>query len=159
MGRRILRGWCFVVAMAVTAAAVATAGRLELRNEISGMARGGRRGKLAVRCWSNEDDLGWDIIPPGDSRKWKFTTINFWPFPTTEFRCEFRTAFGTTKDDVVTVFSGNRGFQRKSCDGTRGDQCIWVAKKKGLYHRRIFKDDDGKSYHDDVVESPWVWKW
>ncbi|CAE6121734.1 unnamed protein product [Arabidopsis arenosa] len=161
MGRDL--GWCFFVATVVVVAAallptLTMAGRLELKNEISGVASV-RKVKLAVRCWSNEDDLGWDMIKPKQSRVWTFTTMNMWPFQKTEFRCQFRSGFGTTNEDVVTVFSVKGGF-RKEC-GVGGDECFWVGKRDGLYLRRIVKDGGGDSRRKyvDVLKSKWVWKW
>ncbi|CAA7017232.1 unnamed protein product [Microthlaspi erraticum] len=154
-------GCSFFVAAVLVAAllsAPAMAGRLELRNEISGVSSV-RKTKLAVRCWSNEDDLEWNMVKPNESRIWKFTTMNMWPFKKTEFRCMFRSAFGTTSDDVVTVFSVEGGF-RKQC-GVGGNECIWVAKRDGFYLRKILKDDDrhGHKKFVDVLKSKWVWKW
>ena len=160
MGRDL--GWCFFVATVLLAAvllpAPTIAGRLELKNEISGVASV-RKAKLAVRCWSNEDDLGWNMLKPKQSRIWKFTTMNMWPFQKTEFRCQFRSGFGTTNEDVVTVFSVKDGF-RKQC-GVGGDECFWVAKRDGFYLRRIVKDGGGDSRkkYVDVLKSKWVWKW
>lgn len=152
-------GCCFFVAAVVVATlspAQTMAGRLELKNEISGVSSV-RKAKLAIRCWSNEDDLGWDIIKPNESRIWKFTTMNMWPFQKTEFRCQFRSGFGTTSEDVVTVFSVEGGF-RQEC-GVGGNECIWVAKRDGFYQRKIVKNEDARKEFVDVLKSKWVWKW
>lgn len=145
--------WCIVLATVAAVAALlpvpATAGRVELKNEISGLRA--RKAKLALRCWSNEDDLGWGVLKPGEARSWKFTTMNMWPFKKTLFRCQFRSGLGTTNEDLVTVFSVRDGF-RKECKA--GDECIWVAKRDGFYQRRFVK---GKGV--DVLQSKWVWKW
>ncbi|XP_010454953.1 PREDICTED: uncharacterized protein LOC104736633 [Camelina sativa] len=154
MGRDLF--WCFFVVAVALLPKPTIAGRLELKNEITGVPRV-RKAKLAVRCWSNEDDLGWDMLKPKESRIWKFTTMNMWPFQKTEFRCQFRSGFGTTNDDVMTVFSVKDGF-RKEC-GVGGNECFWVAKKDGFYLRRIVKDDDGRKKFVDVLKSKWVWKW
>ncbi|KAL1212703.1 putative S-protein3 [Cardamine amara subsp. amara] len=155
MGRS-LSWFFFVVVAAALLPAPTIAGRLELRNEISGVTIA-RKAKLAVRCWSNEDDLGWDILKPKQSRIWKFTTMNMWPFQKTEFRCQFRSGFGTTNEDVVTVFSVKDGF-REAC-GVGGDECIWVAKRNGFYRRKIVKDGNGRKEFVDILKSKWVWKW
>ncbi|CAH2044454.1 unnamed protein product [Thlaspi arvense] len=157
MGRN--QRWCFLAVAVVVAAllpAPTTAGRLELKNDISGVSNI-RKAKLAVRCWSNEDDLGWVVLKPSQSRIWKFTTMNMWPFQKTEFRCQFRSGFGTTSEDVMTVFSVKEGFRRQCGDG--GDECIWVAKRDGFYQRKIVKDDDDRKTFVDVLRSKWVWKW
>ncbi|CAF2144452.1 unnamed protein product, partial [Brassica rapa subsp. trilocularis] len=132
------------------------AGRLELKNEISGVS-GVRKSRLSVRCWSNENDLGWDVIKPMESRVWKFTTMNMWPFQKTEFRCQFRSGFGTTSQDVVTVFSVQSGFRRECGDGR--DECIWVSKRDGFYQRRVVRDEGSRKEFVDVLKSKWVWKW
>ncbi|KAJ4900602.1 Plant self-incompatibility protein S1 family [Raphanus sativus] len=153
------QAWCFFMAAAVVAAllpAPTMAGRLELKNEISGVT-GVRKARLAVRCWSNEDDLGWDMLKPTQSRIWKFTTMNMWPFRKTEFRCQFRSGFGTTSQDVVTVFSVQSGFRKECGDG--GDECIWVAKRDGFYQRRIVRDENDRKSFVDILKSKWVWKW
>ncbi|KAF8095683.1 hypothetical protein N665_0326s0025 [Sinapis alba] len=155
MGRN--QGWCFFITAVVVATllpAPTKAGRLELKNEISGVS-GVRKAKLAVKCWSNEDDLGWEMLKPMQSRIWKFTTMNMWPFQKTEFRCQFRSGFGTTREDVVTVFSVQSGFRRE-CGG---DECIWVAKRDGFYQRRIVSDEGDHKEFIDVLKSKWVRKW
>ncbi|VVB14167.1 unnamed protein product [Arabis nemorensis] len=98
---------------------------------------------MAVRCWSNEDDLGWSVIKPGKAKSWTFTTMNMWPFKKTEFRCQFRSGLGTTNEDIVTVFSVREGFL-KQCDAAESgvDECIWVAKRDGFYQRRVVKNGD-----------------
>ncbi|KAF8099344.1 hypothetical protein N665_0245s0022 [Sinapis alba] len=153
------QGLCFFFIAAVVAIALlpasTMAGRLELRNEISGVAI--RKAKVSVRCWSNEDDLGWVVIKPMESRVWKFTTMNMWPFQKTEFRCQFRSGFGTTSQEVVTVFSVRSGF-RKEC-GFGGDECTWVAKRDGFYLRRVVRDKDDLKTFVDILKSKWVWKW
>ncbi|CAN8265216.1 unnamed protein product [Cochlearia groenlandica] len=154
------QAWCFFVVAIMVVALLplqSMAGRLEIKNEISGVSSV-RKAKLAVRYWSNEDDLGWDIVKPKESRIWKFTTMNMWPFKKTEFRCQFRSGFGTTTQDFVTVFSVQSGFRRQCGEG--GDECIWVAKRDGFYQRKIIKDedDDDKDFVD-VLKSKWVWKW
>ncbi|CAN6850113.1 unnamed protein product [Brassica oleracea] len=112
MGRN--QTWWFFVAAIVVATLLPSptkAGHLELKNEISGVS-GVRKSRLSVRCWSNENDLGWDVvIKPMESRVWKFTTMNMWSFQKTEFRCQFRSGFGTTSQDVVTMFSIQSGFR------------------------------------------------
>ncbi|XP_010424335.1 PREDICTED: uncharacterized protein LOC104709417 [Camelina sativa] len=119
----------------------------------------GRVDKQLVASWNMKEQCGdrstctW----PKESRIWKFTTMNMWPFQKTEFRCQFRSGFGTTNDDVMTVFSVKDGF-RKEC-GVGGNECFWVAKKDGFYLRRIVKDDDGRKKFVDVLRSKWVWKW
>ncbi|XP_033134881.1 S-protein homolog 13-like [Brassica rapa] len=149
--------WFFVAAVVAVALlpAPTMAGRLELRNEIEGVVL--RKAKLSMRCWSNEDDLGWDVIKPMESRLWKFTTMNMWPFQKTEFRCQFRSGFGTTNQEVVTVFSVKSGF-RKEC-GFLGDECTWVAKRDGFYLRKAIRDKDDTKTFVDILKSKWVWKW
>lgn len=132
------------------------AGRLELKNEISGVS-GVRKSRLSVRCRSDENDLGWDVIKPMESRLWKFTTMNMWPFQKTEFRCQFRSGFGTTNQEVVTVFSVKSGFRREC--GFLGDECTWVAKRDGFYLRKVIKDKDDTKTFVDILKSKWVWKW
>ncbi|KAF2561390.1 hypothetical protein F2Q70_00018640 [Brassica cretica] len=70
-----------------------------------------------------------------ESRVWKFTTMNMWPFQKTEFRAGF----------------GECG------DG--GDECIWVSKRDGFYQRRVVRDEGGRKEFIDVLKSKWVWKW
>ncbi|VVB17142.1 unnamed protein product [Arabis nemorensis] len=158
MGTKL--SWCFFVAVVLVVVALlpepTMAGRLELKNEILGVSNV-RKAKLAVRCWSNEDDLGWDMLKPKQSRVWEFTTMNMWPFQKTEFRCQFRSGFGTTNENVVTVFSVKGGF-RKEC-GEGGDECIWVAKRDGFYQRRIVRNKASRKGFVDVLKSKWVWKW
>ncbi|CAG7895788.1 S-protein homolog 13-like [Brassica rapa] len=157
MGRN--QTWWFFMAAIVVATLLPSptkAGRLELKNEISGVS-GVRKSRLSVRCWSNENDLGWDVIKPMKSRVWKFTTMNMWPFQKTEFRCQFRSGFGTTSQDVVTVFSVQSGFRRECGDGR--DECIWVSKRDGFYQRRVVRDEGSRKEFVDVLKSKWVWKW
>ncbi|CAH8363169.1 unnamed protein product [Eruca vesicaria subsp. sativa] len=152
------QGLLFFVAVVVAVSLLPVptmAGRLEIRNEIEGVAV--RKAKLSMRCWSNEDDLGWDVLKPLESRLWKFTTMNMWPFQRTEFRCQFRSGFGTTSQEVMTVFSVRKGF-RKEC-GFEGDECTWVAKRDGFYLRKARRDKDDFKTFDDILKSKWVWKW
>ncbi|KAJ0253187.1 S-protein 13 [Hirschfeldia incana] len=153
------QGLCFFILAAIVAVALrpapTMAGRLELRNEIKEVAV--RKAKLSVRCRSNEDDLGWDVIKPMESRVWQFTTMNMWPFQKTEFRCQFRSGFGTTSQEVVTVFSVRSGFRREC--GFGGDECTWVAKRDGFYLRKAVRDKDDRQAFVDILKSKWVWKW
>ncbi|CAN8236674.1 unnamed protein product [Cochlearia groenlandica] len=149
---RTISLWCIVLTtMTVTTLlpVPTAAGRVEIKNEINGLPN--RKAKVAVRCWSNDDDLGWDVLKPGEGRRWKFTTMNMWPFKKTEFRCQLQSGLGTTNEDRVTVFSVSDGF-RKDCEG---DVCVWVAKRDGFYQRRIVKN----VISVDVIRSKWVWKW
>ncbi|KFK25443.1 hypothetical protein AALP_AA8G115900 [Arabis alpina] len=145
-------GWCVVLATVPIAALLpvpATAGRVEIKNEISNLP--GRKAKLAVRYWSNKDDLGWGVIKPGEARSWTLTTMNMWPFKKTEFRWS---GLGTTNEDIVTIFPVREGF-REHCSV---NGCIWVAKRDGFYRRRVVKNGDYFKY-PDVRRSKWVWKW
>ncbi|KAH0899976.1 hypothetical protein HID58_049544 [Brassica napus] len=132
MGRN--QTWWFFMAAIVVATLLPSptkAGRLELKNEISGVS-GVRKSRLSVRCWSNENDLGWDVIKP--------------------MECQFRSGFGTTSQDVVTI----AGFGE--CGDGR-DECIWVSKRDGFYQRRVVRDEGGRKEFIDVLKSKWVWKW
>ncbi|CAN8256590.1 unnamed protein product [Cochlearia groenlandica] len=136
----------------------AYAGRVVLKNEFTGLHV--RRSKLAIRCWSNEDDLGWTVLKPGESRRWTFTTMNMWPFKKTEFKCKFQSGLGTTKEELVTVFSVKDGFSNKCNElGNGSNECVWVAKREGFYQRKIVKDVAYVKHFDDVLISKWVWKW
>ncbi|CDY67047.1 BnaCnng53330D [Brassica napus] len=73
------------------------------------------------------------------------------------FRCQFRSGFGTTSQDVVTVFSVQSGFRRECGDGR--DECIWVSKRDGFYQRRVVRDEGSRKEFVDVLKSKWVWKW
>ncbi|XP_010536278.1 PREDICTED: uncharacterized protein LOC104811315 [Tarenaya hassleriana] len=148
----------FTACLILIAAAftVAAAEKFTIRNEIRGAK--GRDGILAVRCWSRDDKLGLHQIFPGQSRSWEFKlAVRFWPFAYTEFRCQFRTAFGTTQDENVVVFEDNEDF-RLGCDKPKGQECVWVAKRSGLYLRKKivwFKE----RHYEDVLKSKWVWGW
>ncbi|CAH8319892.1 unnamed protein product [Eruca vesicaria subsp. sativa] len=144
--------WCILIASACVPTTTSAA-RFEVRNEITKYP--GRNRHLTIQCWSSTNDLGYHPINPGESKSWSFKPVYIKiPFIYTYFQCKFYTAFGSPDGQTVTVFAGERKF-RWQCDNLE-EECIWVVKRKGLYLRKITRDDKGQRLYEDELRQSWI---
>ncbi|KAJ4911923.1 Plant self-incompatibility protein S1 family [Raphanus sativus] len=144
--------WCLLIASACVPTTTSAA-RFEVRNEIAKYP--GRNRQLSIRCSSINNDLDFQKLKPGESKSWSFKAVYIKiPFIYTYFQCTFYTAFCSPDGQTETVFAGERKF-RWQCDDQE-EECIWVAKREGLYLRRITRDDKGQRLYEDKLRVAWI---
>lgn len=79
---------------------------------------------LDTHCWSKDNNLGLNILLPGEKQHWSFRS-NFWG--TTLFHCRLEWERGFKEFDAFIV---DETFVNEFCPNKR---CVWLAKQDGLY--------------------------
>lgn len=81
--------------------------------------------ELNVHCQSGDDDLGEHVIPNKESYDWSFTSMDYWPFQTTLFSCNFKCEAGHVQFKIYVAGDD-------VCD-----LCKWEADENGLHYDTI----------------------